>query len=781
MLKRWLSVSKTSKKKQTSKKKEIGEQNEPLQDMEPLRTIVSIGSSVENITNGENLEKDEKNDRRISLKNESDSISQSTLDNKPDRPFNNRIDTGGETTDVEKQKNVFHDTLDDKTIGNIIAEEESYNNINCIERTDLMPYGNGSNKIFGYENFGNTCYCNSVLQCLYYIPEFRFNILKYPLRPSNQSIWDQKTEMPGKTPRLFTEQSFEKNTNDKSQLCNGTDSSNTNTNNDNYNDANISTSEANIQKHNENKSDNNDSKISTSGGGRKLLSGWLKYSNKSVDQESSKVSNQLSSSEDIEEISNLLGEPQENTSEENEGSQAPPLKQPMNPPRYKRIIVGRCLPNKPTIDQNNNTLLFNVEQEKSQVLDELLMQANEKSIELNNDQRKKRALISGPILNVDYSIFNNNKPNLYSALKDIFESITENESLTGVVSPTRFIHILKKENVLFNTMMHQDAHEFLNFLLNDLSEYADSNLEGFQSNQNDSNFIKNLFQGTQSSRIKCLTCDSVTTNNEPFLDFPIEVNENETTDIQRILQEFHQREILNSSNKFYCNVCCGLQEAERIVGIEDLPHVLALHLKRFKYSEEKNTNIKLFNKIEYPLLLDVHSTFDQSVAKRYELVGLVIHMGGGPQHGHYVSLCKTERFGWLLFDDETVETIEESTVLRFTGEGNNLTTAYVLFYKEIDSNSDSFKLFNEDPISKKEYQQNIDSLLKYDTIERQKKIQLAITREQNIECANNNPNNVDDSEANQYSNVMTEGNGNDTFVSNRSKRSKLFSFMKKGD
>ena len=85
--------------------------------------------------------------------------------------------------------------------------------------------------------------------------------------------------------------------------------------------------------------------------------------------------------------------------------------------------------------------------------------------------------------------------------------------------------------------------------------------------------------------------------------------------------------------------------------------------------------------------LDVYKrqTFDSSVCKQYELVGLVVHMGGGPHHGHYVSICKNERFGWLLFDDETVETVNESTVLKFVGNSDDLTTAYLLFYKETNT------------------------------------------------------------------------------------------------
>lgn len=32
---------------------------------------------------------------------------------------------------------------------------------------------------FGFENFGNTCYCNSVLQCLFFCKPFRERLLEY--------------------------------------------------------------------------------------------------------------------------------------------------------------------------------------------------------------------------------------------------------------------------------------------------------------------------------------------------------------------------------------------------------------------------------------------------------------------------------------------------------------------------------------------------------------------------------------------------------------------------
>ena len=44
--------------------------------------------------------------------------------------------------------------------------------------------------------------------------------------------------------------------------------------------------------------------------------------------------------------------------------------------------------------------------------------------------------------------------------------------------------------------------------------------------------------------------------------------------------------MLCSRNKFFCDTCSGLQEAEKRMKVKQLPNVLALHLKRFKYEEQ---------------------------------------------------------------------------------------------------------------------------------------------------------------------------------------------------
>jgi ubiquitin C-terminal hydrolase len=52
------------------------------------------------------------------------------------------------------------------------------------------------------------------------------------------------------------------------------------------------------------------------------------------------------------------------------------------------------------------------------------------------------------------------------------------------------------------------------------------------------------------------------------------------------LKQFSASEMLCSRNKFFCDTCSGLQEAEKRMKVKQLPNVLALHLKRFKYEEQ---------------------------------------------------------------------------------------------------------------------------------------------------------------------------------------------------
>lgn len=296
---------------------------------------------------------------------------------------------------------------------------------------------------------------------------------------------------------------------------------------------------------------------------------------------------------------------------------------------------------------------------------------------------------------------------LFASLKDIFEAVIANNSRIGVVSPTRFLEILRRENEMFRTPMHQDAHEFLNLLLNEVvenvehfskqrvKEIGDADSNGLTVNSgavvpdqkstvssHNTGWVHELFEGTLTSETRCLTCENTSQRDEAFLDLSVDLDQHSS--VTSCLRKFSEEEMLCERNKFHCDNCGGLQEAEKRMKIKRLPKILALHLKRFKYTEDLQRLQKLFHRVVYPYYLRLFNTTDdaEDPDRLYELYAVVVHIGGGPYHGHYVSIIKTQDRGWLLFDDEMVEPVDKAYVRNFFGGENVLACAYVLFYQE---------------------------------------------------------------------------------------------------
>lgn len=61
-------------------------------------------------------------------------------------------------------------------------------------------------------------------------------------------------------------------------------------------------------------------------------------------------------------------------------------------------------------------------------------------------------------------------PTLFSALRSLFMYISKHPAEKGTVAPRAFVDKLKSVNELFQGTQHQDAHEFLNYLLNKIVE-----------------------------------------------------------------------------------------------------------------------------------------------------------------------------------------------------------------------------------------------------------------------------------------------------------------------
>lgn len=338
------------------------------------------------------------------------------------------------------------------------------------------------------------------------------------------------------------------------------------------------------------------------------------------------------------------------------------------------------------------------------------------------EYKKKKALENGPVLELDQGNHEayGMQESLFTALKDLFESIIAHSSKMGTVKPTRFLEILRQGNDMFNGQQHQDAHEFLNYVLNEVIENVEEHQKSLQLNgeipakvepvssaSSVSNcsgsvtgWMHELFQGQLTSETKCLTCENVSRRDEHFLDLSIDVEKNSS--VTSCLRAFSASEMLCERNKFHCDSCGGLQEAEKRMKIKRLPKVLALHLKRFKYMEQTGRFEKLHYRVLYPYHLRLFNTTDdaEDPDRLYELYAVVVHIGGGPYHGHYVAIIKTEDKGWLLFDDELVEPVDKSYVRNFFGERTGspgVASAYLLFYQETTVEAMQREMWAEEP------------------------------------------------------------------------------------
>ena len=56
---------------------------------------------------------------------------------------------------------------------------------------------------------------------------------------------------------------------------------------------------------------------------------------------------------------------------------------------------------------------------------------------------------------------------------------------------------------------------------------------------------------------------------------------------------------------------------------------------------------------------------------QYQLFAVVIHVGSGPNHGHYVCLVKSPT-GWLCIDDDLVDAVDESVLPTFFGSDDGM-------------------------------------------------------------------------------------------------------------
>jgi ubiquitin carboxyl-terminal hydrolase 12/46 len=305
-----------------------------------------------------------------------------------------------------------------------------------------------------------------------------------------------------------------------------------------------------------------------------------------------------------------------------------------------------------------------------------------------------------------------NEDSLLMSLAELFGQIESQKRSVGVITPRRFLQRLRKANDLFCTSEHQDAHEFMEFLLNDIVETVAKRIlrqrerekgvrpkpatvdRDEQPEEEPQTWVHDIFQGYLVNQMKCRCCESVTVRRENFLDLSVDIERHCST--AACLRAFESTELLRSENKFFCDTCGCLQEAEKRLRVYQLPSVLTLHLKRFKYVERLGRCCRLPYRVVFPLQLQVvehqptrnrggrggnacgtngrpgdNEVPSEKPTRVFELRSVVVHIGRDSSRGHYVTVVRTGDSRCVLLDDDVVRQVEPEVLRSFYGTAND--------------------------------------------------------------------------------------------------------------
>ncbi|KAJ1410275.1 Ubiquitin specific protease, conserved site [Sesbania bispinosa] len=171
--------------------------------------------------------------------------------------------------------------------------------------------------------------------------------------------------------------------------------------------------------------------------------------------------------------------------------------------------------------------------------------------------------------------------------------------------------------------------------------------------------IQKLFEGHHMNYIECINVDFKSTRKESFYDLQLDVKG--CRDVYASFDKYVEVERLEGDNKYHAEQY-GLQDAKKGVLFIDFPPVLQLQLKRFEYDFMRDTMVKINDRYEFPLQLDLDREngkylspeADRSVRNLYTLHSVLVH-SGGVHGGHYYAFIRpTLSEQWYKFDDERV-------------------------------------------------------------------------------------------------------------------------------
>ncbi|XP_074039465.1 ubiquitin carboxyl-terminal hydrolase 2-like [Leptinotarsa decemlineata] len=286
---------------------------------------------------------------------------------------------------------------------------------------------------------------------------------------------------------------------------------------------------------------------------------------------------------------------------------------------------------------------------------------------------------------------------LIKAFAEVIRELWSEDSSDRVINTAYLKSQIQKFAPRFMGSAHQDAQEFIRYLLEGLHEdlnritekpkpiltVIDENLSDTGKAQeswlrylniNNSKIVDN-FVGQLKSTMKCSHCGHSSVTFDPFWDLSLDIPQRtDQLSLSQCLDSFTRGETLDGDEKPTCSRCKERRKCTQSLSIHKFPSILVIHLKRLSPTEIFRD--KLNAVIDFPLEgLDMSNYAADNVAPcRYNLYALSNH-SGTTYNGHYTAYCRHPYSGtWHEYNDSNVCPISPNSLVS--------EEAYVLFYEQ---------------------------------------------------------------------------------------------------
>ncbi|XP_071725339.1 ubiquitin carboxyl-terminal hydrolase 23-like [Rutidosis leptorrhynchoides] len=259
----------------------------------------------------------------------------------------------------------------------------------------------------------------------------------------------------------------------------------------------------------------------------------------------------------------------------------------------------------------------------------------------------------------------------FCALCAIQKHVSRARQLSGrSLAPKDLVSNLRRISRSFRYARQEDAHEYMVNLLEAMHKCClPSGVPTGSASAYENSLVHRIFGGRLRSQVQCTQCSHSSNTFDPFLDLSLELYKVDS--LHKALLNFTAAEELDGGEKQYqCENCKQKVRALKRLTVDKAPHVLNIHLKRFRSYDGQ----KIDKKVAFGSTLDVKpfvSGPDRGDL-RYTLYGVLVHYGWSNHSGHYSCFVRTSSGMWYSLDDSQVGQVSERTVLD--------QKAYMLFY-----------------------------------------------------------------------------------------------------